>query len=298
MSLLPHATNANPTTSYFALAGDAGGAIETAEAFIATGGPEAGPAGFFTARGDAVPGGLGMYNINRPSGTSMWAIGLDGTPPSGTDTGNNMAFYAYDNSGGFLSAPLTIERATGNMKLYGNVAVLGAGNFIVGEDTDAGGGFIEANGTEGASRVYDPIYNPVVTYGEEVTLGSASRTGVIVSSFPYTAPKTGVYCLTVSVNVDANGLVWTNGATGVIGYATFTSGGGGVASNSYLACDSIMVPNGTIPGLGANTYIKDMVAFIELDEDDVIEPSIYTQGAMDLGVSGAVTYYIQPVSVA
>ena len=41
-----------------------------------------------------------------------------------------------------------------------------------------------------------------------------------------------------------------------------------------------------------------MVALIELDKDDVIEPKIYTQGAMDLGVSGAVTYYIQPVSVA
>jgi hypothetical protein len=247
-----------------------------------------------------------MFNITRPSGTATWAIGLDGTPPSGTSTGNNLAVYAYDNSGAFLSAPMQIIRSSGGVLMpSGLVAsqVVSTGAMVcdsltVGDASDAGGGVINLVGTSGVSRVNDPVYNPVVTYGAEVTLGAASRTGVIVSSFPYTAPKTGVYCLTVSVNVDANGLVWTNGATGVIGYATFSGGGGGTASNSYLACDSIMVPNGTIPGLGPNVYIKDMVAFIELDKDDVIVPSIYTQGTMDLGVTGAVTYYIQPVSVA
>ena len=296
MSLLANVNQPNDRGYYFALdTTPATPGVVDAQGFVATGGADAGPAGTFTAQGDAVPGGLTMFNIARPSGAIQWSIGLDGTPPSGTNTGNNLAVYAYDNSGGFLGAPLQIQRSTGNISMSENVEVVG--DLIVGEDTDAAGGFIEVNGISGASRVNDPVYNPVVTYGAEVLLGSASRLGVISGTPSYTAPKTGVYCLTVSVNVDANGLVWTNGATGVIGYASFT-GGGGVASNSYLACDAIMVPNGTIPGLGANTYIKDMVAFIELDKDDVIVPSIYTQGAMDLGVTGAVTYYIQPVSVA
>jgi hypothetical protein len=289
MSLLANVNQPNDKGYYFAFDTTPGTAVVDAQAFVATGGAEVGIAGFVSVRGDAVPGGLGMFNITRPSGTPTWSMGLDGTPPSGTSTGNDLTFYAYDNSGGFLGAPLLINRATGNVAM--------TGDLVVGTGTDASGGFIEVNGASGVSRVNDPVYNPVVTYGAEVLLGSASRLGVISGTPSYTAPKTGVYCLTVSVNVDANGLVWTNGATGVIGYASF-SGGGGTASNSYLACDAIMVPNGTVPGFGPNTYIKDMVAFIELDANDVIVPSIYTQGAMDLGVTGAVTYYIQPVSVA
>lgn len=280
MSLLPHATNANPTTSYFALAGDAG--TERAEAFIARNATP-GVAGFFAACGD----GSGTTDAElfemRTGGivanTLQWAMGMSGTP-SGLN-GNDFVITAYN--GVALGTPFRIERSTGAV--------------AIGEAGGSGGQLVIL-GVSGESRVNDPVYNPVVSYGAEVVLGAASRTGVIVTSTPYTAPKTGVYCLTVSVNVSANGLVWTNGATGVIGYATFSGGGGGVASNSYLACDSIMVPNGTIPGLGPNLYIKDMVAFIELDVGDVIVPSIYTQGAMDLGVGGAVTYYIQPVSVA
>jgi hypothetical protein len=293
MSLLPHATNANPATSYFALAGDAGGAVETAGAFIATG-VGAPSDGLFMANIDAVPAGVLVYSIRTAAGTVQWSMGLNNVPGPG-NVGNDLAFYAYDNSGIFLGAPLQIDRGNGKIVMSEDADVVGT--FNVGEASDGDGGVIQVDGVEGFSRVNDPVYNPAVTYGEEVLLGSASRLGVISGTPSYTAPKTGVYCLTVSVNVDANGLVWTPGTTGVIGYASF-SGGGGVASNSYLACDGIMLPSGTIPGLGANTYIKDMVAFIELDKDDVIVPSIYTQGAMDLGVTGAVTYYIQPVSVA
>ena len=296
MSLLANVNQPNERGYYFALdTTPATPGVVDAQGFVATGGADAGPAGTFTAQGDAVPGGLAMFNIARPSGAIQWSMGLDGTPPSGTNTRNNLVFYSYDNSGGFIGAPLQIQRSTGNVSMSNNVEMIG--DLVVGADTDAAGGFIEVNGLSGVSRVNDPVYNPAVTYGEEVLFGSANRLGVLIGTTSYTAPKTGVYCLTVSVNIYANGLVWTNGATGVIGYATF-SGGGGTASNSYLVCDSIMVPNGTIPGLGPNNYLKDMVAFIELDKDDVIEPAIYTQGAMDLGVGGAVTYYIQPVSVA
>jgi hypothetical protein len=274
--LITHTPNAQPLFATVSATGGSSGGTERAEAFIARNATP-GVAGFVAACGDGSGATDAELFEMRTGGvvenTLQWTMGMSSTP-AGANAGNDFAITAYDDNGASLGTPFRIERSTGGI--------------AVGE-LGGTGGRLDILGNLGASRVNDPVYNPVVTYGAEVTLGAASRTGVIVSSFPYTAPKTGVYCLTVSVNVDANGLVWTNGATGVIGYATFSGGGGGTASNSYLACDSIMVPNGTIPGLGPNVYIKDMVAFIELDKDDVIVPSIYTQGGMNLGATGAVT---------
>lgn len=113
MALLPSATHCNSNTSYYALATNAGGAVETAQGFVATGGAAIGPAGTFSAQGDAVPGGLAMFNITRPNGAIQWSIGLDGTPPAPGSVGNNLEIYAYDNSGEFLGAPIGITRATG-----------------------------------------------------------------------------------------------------------------------------------------------------------------------------------------
>lgn len=307
MSLLANVNQPNDKGYYFAFDTTPETDIVTAQGFVATGGDEAGPAGTFSARGDAVPGGLAMFNITRPNGAITWSMGLDGTVPFDTSGGNNLAFYSYDNSGAFLGAPMTIQRNIGEVQIFklnaGNALIPGTtstttlnvttGGATVGGPAMAGGGVVNILGASGTSRVYDNEYNP--PFGAEVVLGQFSRTGVSVLSTPFTAAKTGLYSLTMSVNIDANGLVWTPGTTGCIAYATL-GGGGGTLSDSYLACDGIMLPSGTVPPIGAaNVYIKDLVAIVTLNAGESVTASLYTQGAMDLGVAGAVTVYIQPL---
>lgn len=295
MSLLANVNQPNTNGYYFALDTTPETDVVTAQGFVATGGAEVGPAGTFSARGDAVPGGLAMFNITRPNGAITWSMGLDGVPPSGTNVGNDLAFYSYDNSGAFIGAPLQINRASGNVTCESGLGaedVIGADSVQAGLVSTVGGGLMNVNGTLGLSRVYDNKYNP--PFGSEVVLGQFSRTGVSVLSTPFTAAKTGLYSLTMSVNIDANGLVWTPGTTGCIGYATL-GGGGGVLSDTYLACDGIMLPAGTVPPIGVNKYIKDLVAITTLNAGESVTATLYTQGAMDLGVEGAVTFYIQPL---
>ena len=201
MSLLPHATNANPTTSYFALAGDAGTAIETAQAFVATGGAEAGPAGFVSVRGDAVPGGLGMFNITRPSGTPTWSIGLDGTPPSGTTTGNNLAVYSYDNSGGFIGAPLQIIRATGGV-------VMSSG-LVASQVVSTGAIACESLTVDGSNVLISQTDFLVNLAGGPFTaLIPAGISTDLIGNF--TVPVTGLYLLTADAEV---GIDAVNGCT-------------------------------------------------------------------------------------
>lgn len=300
MSLLANVNQPNTNGYYFALDTTPDTQIVTAGAFYATGGAGVGPNGQFTAKGDSAPAGSDVFNMVNNNGSSQWSMGL-AVVPGGANSGNNLAFYSYDDSGAFIGAPLQIVRSTGGVVMPNGLTasqVVASGamaceSLTVGDASDVGGGVANIAGTLGVSRVYDNKYNP--PFGAEVVLGQFSRTGVSVLSLPYMATNTGLYSLTMSVNIDANGLVWTPGTTGCIGYATL-GGGGGTLSDSYLACDGIMLPSGTVPPIGAaNVYIKDLVAIVTLNAGETVTASLYTQGAMDLGVQGAVTVYIQPL---
>jgi hypothetical protein len=154
-----------------------------------------------------------MFNIARPSGAIQWSMGLDGTAPSGTNTGNNLVFYSYDNSGGFIGAPLQIERSTGNVSMSNNVEMIG--DLVVGADTDAAGGFIEVNGLSGVSRVNDPIYNPVEGFVPSQTDFTVQRNVALPSVLPagvnnynigaiFQLPKSGLYLVDGALGFNAS----------------------------------------------------------------------------------------------
>lgn len=126
MALLPSATHCNSNTSYYALATDAGGAVERAEAFIAQNATP-GVAGFFAACGDGSGATDAELFEMRTGGivanTLQWTMGMSGTP-SGL-SGNNFVITAYDGDGAPLSTPLSIERATGIVNFSVNPTVAG-----------------------------------------------------------------------------------------------------------------------------------------------------------------------------
>jgi hypothetical protein len=57
-------------------------------------------------------GGTGQYILSNGSGTIRWAIGLQ-PAETGGNAGSDLKFYAYDDSGTFITAPISITRATG-----------------------------------------------------------------------------------------------------------------------------------------------------------------------------------------
>lgn len=196
MSLLANVNQPNERGYYFALDTTPGTAVVDAQAFVATGGAEAGPAGSFTAQGDAVPGGLAMFNISRPSGTATWAIGLDGTPPSGTSTGNNLAVYAYDNSGAFLSAPLQIVRSTGGVIITNGLTTnqVVASGAIACESLTVDGSNVQISQTDFLVNLAGGPFTALIPAGITTDLIGA-----------FTVPVTGLYLLTADalVGIDA-----------------------------------------------------------------------------------------------
>lgn len=200
MSLLPHATNANPTTSYFALASDAGGAIETAQAFVATGGGEAGPNGSFSAQAVGLPAGNDIFNIVRPDNQLQWSIGISGVP-AGANSGNNLAFFAYDDSGAFLSAPMQITRATGGVIITNGLTasqVISSGAMAC-ESLTVDGSNVQISQT-------DFLVN--LAGGPFTALIPAGLTTNLIGNF--TVPVTGLYLLTADAEV---GIDAVNGCT-------------------------------------------------------------------------------------
>lgn len=57
--------------------------------------------------------GSGKYIVYRTSGLTRWENGSDSATESGANAGSNFTISRYDDSGVFISNPLTINRATG-----------------------------------------------------------------------------------------------------------------------------------------------------------------------------------------
>jgi len=255
---------------------------------IASKGNEDGSGEYYFALGNA--DGSGGLVMSTPAGVPQWTIGMENVPAGG-NTGNDFILASYDDAGVSNGAPLLINRATGSMTFAG-VNTTSINQFAAGTPTTVGGGIILANGPSGVSRVYDRTYNK--PYGNEVLLGQFDNTGASTTSLPFTAATTGLYSLTLSVSVAASGLAWTNGTTALFAYGLLA--GGAPVSDSYLVCDNVVTPAVTIVPIGApNYYIKDYVAIISLNAGETITATVQTQGGMNLGTTGGIAMYIQPL---
>ena len=279
MSLLPHATNANPTTSYFALAGDAGGAVETAGAFIATG--VGAPAnGLFVAKIDAVPAGDDVYTIATSAGTTQWSMGVSQTQAPG-NVGNDLAFFAYDNSGAFLLAPLIINRASGSISMP-------EGNLLVGQGTDASGGVVAVNGVAGVSRVFDALYNPPVI-GSDSLMFSQATDGTVAVDVGFIPAVTGTYVLSATVQGFGSGWSWAAGNS--LNYVLTYNGGANVVAGAQIYIAGLVNPTGMAARgpLPADSFEYQTDILVSLDAGtsyDIVRGS--TGGAYNTGLGSAI----------
>lgn len=299
MSLLAQVNQPNANRFYFALDTSPADPTVTAPAFEAIG-TAANPVGTFSAQGDAVAGGIDMFNMKTSLGRLQWSMGEVGVA-AGANSGNNFALFAYDDNGAFLSAPITVNRATGSVVMDDALAVAGglsADSLIVGDGTEAGGALAQINGTAGLSRVFDAVYNRPVP-GAEVLLSQFGPTGApSVPLVPYTAAKTGLYTLTMEVTADTNGFSWTNGTSLIVGYLANQAPPFAIISDSFVACDSLANPAGLLlpSGFPGGVYPKDIVAVVNLTAGVTYVPTITLNPAgINLGATGRVRFFIQPL---
>lgn len=151
MSLLANVNQPNPAGYYFALDKTPGTDVVTAQAFVATGGNEVGPVGMFTAKGDGLPAGTTMINLTTSRDALQWAFGLDQIATGVGNTGNNLALYAYDDSGNYLSTPMYINRSTGAVTFdygIGTVDMAILGDLSVSGEITTGGVTVQKSQTD------------------------------------------------------------------------------------------------------------------------------------------------------
>lgn len=293
MSLLAQVNQPNKDAYYFALDTSPATPVVTAPAFEAIGGAApAAPTGSFTALADAPPGGIGVFNIGSLATKEQnWAIGLDAVP-AGANSGNNLTIFAYDDAGAFLGAPLSIERDNGTVTMPENVGIGGSltvgATLFAGTPTTVGGGEIQVDGTAGESRVFDAVYNRPVP-GPEFVMTTTDNllTQTVVQNISVT--KSGLYVFTMEVKASATGLAFTNG-TSIINAYLFTSGPSGYITDSYLCCDFVANPTGyNTPGptIPPNTYVKDVVAIVNLQAGVTYSAGVFGSAGINLGQSGA-----------
>lgn len=79
------------------------------------------------------------------NGSGRWVVGKDNTAESGSNAGSNFTIYSFNDAGGFLGTPLSINRATGKVTLGGdtevdgNLTIDGSGDCIINVDANASG---------------------------------------------------------------------------------------------------------------------------------------------------------------
>ncbi len=268
--LITHTPNAQPL---FASAVAAGTAIETAEAFIATGGATAGVTGYFEARGDGLPAGSTHYQWATADGRTQWAVGLDQTQAP-SNVGNNLVFFGYDNSGAFLGAPLQIERATGHVS--------------VGEADDSSGGTLLIKGIGGPSRVFDALYNPPVI-GGDILLFSQGADGTIAVNTQFTPTVTGTYVVSATVRGVGSGWSWAAGNS--INYAMTYNAGANVVTGAQIYIAGLVNPTGMAARgpLAADTfeYQTDILVSLEAGVEYAIARGT-TGAAYNTGVGSGI----------
>jgi len=183
-----------------------------------------------------------------------------------------------------------------------SIAVQGSASInsalSVGLVSAVGGGVSNISGSLGLSRVFDGIYNRP-SPGEEVPAQTYGPTGTLLSSLTYAPAFSGLYTLTMEITVDSAGLAWTNGVNLIVGYIGSPFPPFSVLSDSYLACDSVANPAGFPFPIGGDPivgiYKKDIVAVVNLVPGTSYAPQARFSAGTNLGATGGVQFFIQPV---
>jgi hypothetical protein len=171
-------------------------------------------------------------------------------------------------------------------------------SLTVGYGTEVLGANLQVNGTAGLSRVYDTIYNRP-NAGAEVVLSTFNNVGAPIGALvPYTPTNSGLFTLTMEVRTDTTGYSWTNGTNIISGYLASVNPPFTLLSDSFTTCDSLANPGAFFSyptGFPAGVYVKDIVAVINLNAGVAYQPTISIGGAFDLGATGGVRFFIQPL---
>lgn len=333
MSLLAQVNQPNKDGYYFALDSTPGDAIVTAGSFLANG-VGTGGVGSFVSRADGVPGGTPVFNMLTSAGVAQWGIGMQGTSGPG-NAGNDLNIWAYDNNGNYLSSPLTLDRSSGGVSINtslgvttdaaigqslnvgtaanvtgaltaGSVAatggvagtnVIGSASVTAGVPTTVGGGIVQANGTLGASRVYDPIYNNPVM-GSDTLLMAQGADGTIVSNVPFVCPATGTYVLSALLVAYGGAPFSWNNNTNSLMYGMTYNGGANIVAGGQIYISGIVDPTGrpAIGPLAANTTEYQIDIIVNLTASVTYQIAYGATGAaFNLGPGGTVGISVAPL---
>jgi hypothetical protein len=94
-----------------------------------TGGTMSGNINFPAAVG---AGGIGSYWVNPTGGAGgtpaiRWAVATDGQPEGGSEAGNDLRFYRYNDAGALIGDAIIFKRNTGVLVSRNGIQILGAG---------------------------------------------------------------------------------------------------------------------------------------------------------------------------
>jgi hypothetical protein len=195
--------NANDGTGeyYFALSGGGTGPVVD-QAFVATGTGTPPNGGTFSTRSEDLTGaGVDAFIMTDISGVRRWAIGTSGVE-AGANSGDNFAIFAYADDGSFLTAPLTINRASGGVVMTDGLTVGNSAQFndLSGVNIEATGSLVGPDG---------PVLSQQVDFVTEqiVAVPSAPGAGqtIIAIGATFTVPRTGLYILSGLLSYDGSG---------------------------------------------------------------------------------------------
>jgi hypothetical protein len=235
-------------------------------------------------------GGEGCILFNQVADNSArWAIGTQAVE-TGANSGNNLRIFSYADNGAFLAAPLQINRASSQVTMPAACAV--GTTLAVGLQT--GAGTIQVIGPNGASQVYDEVYNPP-NAGNDFLMFTAGTDGITGGSFNNFIPtKSGTYILSLTVQAYAAGFTWTQGACSLL-YAVTYNAGGNVVAGSQIYVPALVNPNGmpAIGPLAANTVEYQQDILIQLTAGETYEIGCGSTGVINLGAGGNVAIVVQ-----
>ena len=111
--------------------------------------------------------------INFRSGAlSRWAIAATGTAEAGANAGSDFSISRYDDAGGYLSTPFSINRSTGNATLGGAVSIIGNLTLSSGANFTVQGGSLSVTPAGGGNTLFGWGVNldMYLTYGSAGSL--------------------------------------------------------------------------------------------------------------------------------
>jgi hypothetical protein len=112
--------------------------------------------GYIFCNLNGASGSTRYFQFQTASG-NRWAVGCNNTVESSTATGSDFFINAFDNSGNYLSSPLTIVRSSGQLTIPNGAIITGGSldNAPVGATTASTGAFttLSASGTATAPTV-------------------------------------------------------------------------------------------------------------------------------------------------